>query len=191
MRVLLHCQSQGLSPCPLPCKDVLSPATVPIISHPPIANDQTPAGCCVIIIMTERAGRANAGPKGTREKSGTGKVERGKKKERKWEQVWSIVNFTKSLRCVNGINKWINLSVGLWSVTPYCRVPSGSLVSNLFLSLTHTHTYTLAFTKAHTHKSSELLSIVKWSLVEMFEYLQWFGKNLHTMNEHTHGKHKT
>lgn len=83
MRVLLGCQSQGLSPCPLPCKDVLSPATVPIISHPPITNDQTPAGCCVIIIMTERAGRANTGAERDREKSGMGKEKRRKEKREK------------------------------------------------------------------------------------------------------------
>lgn len=45
MKVVRRCRSQGLSPCPHPCKGVLRPATVPIISHPSIANDQTPAGC--------------------------------------------------------------------------------------------------------------------------------------------------
>lgn len=39
------------------------------------------------------------------------------------EEGWSIVHFTKSLRRVSSVNKWINLSVGLRSMTPYHSAP--------------------------------------------------------------------
>lgn len=146
MRVVRCCLSQGLSPCPHPCKGVLRPATVPIISHPSIANDQTPAGCRVIIIMTKRARRAKRPAEGER-----GNEDGKRKKERKSKWVWSIVNFTKSLRCVSGVNKWINLSVGLWSVTPYCCVPSGARPSNLSYLFSLLHTHWLLYTSRHTH----------------------------------------
>lgn len=91
-----------------------------------------------------------------KEKGGT---ETGKeKKERKSKWVWSIVNFTKSLRCVSGVNKWINLSVGLWSVTPYCCVPSGAGPSNLSYFFSLLHTLAFIHIKTHTHTQSKLPS---------------------------------
>ncbi len=161
MRVVRRCRSRGLSPCPYPCKGVLRPATVPIISHPSIANDQTPAGCHVIIIMNKRAGHAKRAAEGE-----TGNRDGNRKKERKSEWVWSIVNFTKSQRCVSGVNKWINLSVGLWSVTPYCRVPSGARPSNLSYLFSLSHTLAFIHIKTHTHsnRTPKLLSTVKKSL---------------------------
>lgn len=83
LKVVRHCRSRGLSPCPHPCKGVLRPATVPIISHPSITNDQTPAGCRVIIIMTKRARGAKRAAEGETENRDGNK----KKEEKAWVRV--------------------------------------------------------------------------------------------------------
>lgn len=90
--------------------------------------------------------------------------------EKKSEWVWSIVNFTKSLRCVSGVNKWINLSVGLWSVTPYCRVPSGARPSNLSHLFSLSHTLAFIHIKTHTLKSKLLGYSAQWKKNPGFTY---------------------
>lgn len=54
----------------------------------------------------------------------------------KREEAWSIVHFTKSLRRVSSVNKWINLSVSLQSMTPSLCSPQTSRASN---PLSHAH----------------------------------------------------
>lgn len=100
----------------------------------------------VIILITRRAMPVNRPARGKRELDrsgkeweqkdewqrttgrGRGKIvwERERATETKSgekEEGWSIVHFTKSLRRVSSVNKWINLSVGLRSMTPYRAAP--------------------------------------------------------------------
>lgn len=131
------------------------------LSHTPLSlMTRLPQAAGVIIIMTKRARRAKRPAEGER-----GNGDRIRKKERKSKWVWSIVNFTKSLRCVSGVNKWINLSVGLWSVTPYCWVPSGARPSNLSYLFSLLHTLAFIHIKTHTHTQSKLPSYsAKWKI---------------------------
>ena len=97
-------------------------------------------------------------------KRGRGRETKTGSRER--EEAWSIVHFTKSLRRVSSVNKWINLSVGLWSMTPYHSAPPRP-AGPLTLALTHTHTHTESY-KAIQYKDHPQISENRYADTKTF-----------------------